>query len=523
MRSKFAILLAIAAVCVTTAWADWTSESLVTGGSGVTRQLLIANQRKLVYGTDGVGHLVWEGGPLSLNPYPYNFGIWYNRYNPGSGGRPGSWTADFAIAPAPKKSQGLRGVPCVALDGDGRTIHVVWEWSPWLKPGSCSLSYRRCTQDRRGNYKWDPIQLLYVAQSGIIPVVACVPSEPNHVLVCWRENVTGGSSAVIRFREYVKGAWTDVVRLDSALGLRYPSIAVASNGDVFVAYLGRDEGTSVRQIFVKTRTNGVWGERVDVAPGFTGLRWSTVAEVNPITTNPHIVFDRSWVVPYGAGEDTFDAVYHTYRNASGAWLTTPEVISEPRRYPTGGFDATMAFDGNGAAHVVWNDHVTTASRGIMYSYCSSEGGTWSTPECLTLYETYLTAFIAAEEPAHAIHVVWGRDYNFNCDEIWCKSNYLGGGGGGMAQPIALSQSGIELSPNPVKAGRVTVHYALPQAGPMTVTLLDVSGRAVRTQEVAASGVRGSVTIDVRGLSSGVYVARLVAGDLGVSKSLVVER
>jgi hypothetical protein len=59
---------------------------------------------------------------------------------------------------------------------------------------------------------------------------------------------------------------------------------------------------------------------------------------------------------------------------------------------------------------------------------------------------------------------------------------------------------------------------------MTVTLLDVSGRAVRR---SAFGVRssgeGSFNIDVSGLNAGVYVARLVAGDLSVSKSLVVER
>jgi hypothetical protein len=347
------------------------------------------------------------------------------------------------------------------------------------------------------------------------------------VLVCWHEDVKVGTGYchVIRFREFVNGAWTGVVRLDSVwppLYLGYPSMAVASNGDVFVAYQGDDRGTSVN-ISVKTRTNGVWGEKVNVAPGFTGLSFYPVIEVNPTTNNPHMVFEGWWVVPNGAGEDTLQAVLHTYRNASGDWLTTPEVISEPRRRPDAGYGPTMAFDGNGAAHVVWNDAVTTASRGIMYSYCSSEGGTWSTPECLTLYPPYYTQFIAAEEPAHAIHVVWGRDYNFNCDEIWWKSSYLGGDGP-EAQPTELSQSGIELFPNPAKSGRVTLQYSLPRAEPLAVTLLDVTGRAVWSSEfgVRSSG-EGSVAIDVRGLTAGVYVARLVAGDLSVSRSLVVGR
>jgi hypothetical protein len=274
---------------------------------------------------------------------------------------------------------------------------------------------------------------------------------------------------------------------------------------------------------VKTRHNGVWGEKVNVAPGFTWIGSSHVTEVNPTTNNPHVVFDGTWTVPNGAGEDTVRAVYHTFRNASGDWLTTPEVISEPRRHNTGGYGATMAFDGNGAAHVVWNDSVSSTSRGIMYSHCSSEGGAWSTPESITSYSPYYSQFIAADEYAHAIHVAWAKLVSLNYqEEIWCKSNYLGGGGS-QAEPMALSQSSIELHPNPTKAGRVTVQYSLPRAEPLRVALLDVSGRALRTQEVAASGVKGSVTIDVRGLSSGVYVARLVAGDLSVSKSLVVER
>jgi hypothetical protein len=533
MRSKFAMLLAIAAVCVTTAWADWTSESLVTGSQPVTRQMLGSNHHFLVYGTDGVGHLVWQGGPLSLNPYPYNFGIWYNRYNPGSGSRPGSWTTDFAIDPAPKKSSSLRAAPCVALDGDGRTIHVVWERQPYPGPfgaGSCSLRYRRCTQDKRGNDKWDPIQFLQTADGSFNPVVACVPNEPNHVLVCWSTSVVVGSSEysyVVRFREYVNGAWTQVVTLDS-IGkgpginayLWFPSITAASNGNVFVAYNQCYDEPLGYRLFVKTRTNGVWGEKVNVAPGFTSAQ-CPVAKVNPTTGNPHLVFNRRWVDALG---DTFEAIYHTFRNALGVWETPEVITSIPRAdnaLALGHY--SMAFLGNGAAYVAWKIDDPSADVGILYSQCSSEGGTWSAPELLTSYDHDFGPFIAAEEPAHSIHAAWGNHVNgITCDEIWWKS-YYPGGGGSQAEPMTLSQSRVELFPNPAKAGRVTVHYALPHAGPMTITLLDVSGRAVRPQEVAATDRSGSLSIDVRGLNAGVYVARLVAGDLSVSKSLVVGR
>jgi len=523
MRSRFAMLLAIAVVCVTTAWATWTSESLVTGSPNMARELAQWNcAHKVVFGTDGVGHLVWSGGP-----YPPTYhGVWYNRYNPGSGNQPGYWGADFAVAPKGKKENVGRASPCVALDGDGRTIHVVWTSGTRTGDVPDSVCYRMCTQDRYGKDKWGATLRLYAAKLIMPPVVACVPNEPNHVLVCWRhlvEHQPSGWSMVTRFREYVNGAWTAVVRLDSTyMSAQDPAaIAAAPNGDVFVAYQEYvfDRVPPGKRILVRTRHNGVWGEPIDVTQSFSSLSCERqTIEVNPITGNPHVVFERTWVVPNGEGLDTVRAVCHTFRNASGAWLTTPEVISASLH----GHLPTMAFVSNGAAHVVWRDSAPSSSCGIMYSYCSSEGGTWSTPEWLTSWLPSKGSFLAVDEARSAVHVVWGRN-TLAGDEIWWKSNYLGGGGGGMAQPIALSQSGIELFPNPAKAGRVTVHYALPQAGPMTVTLLDVSGRAVRTQQVAAAGPNGAFNVDVRGLNAGVYVARLVVGDVTVSKSLVLQR
>jgi hypothetical protein len=264
-----------------------------------------------------------------------------------------------------------------------------------------------------------------------------------------------------------------------------------------------------------------------VTKGFSSvlLRASNPIEVNPITGNPHVVFQRKTEVPNGEGLDTVFAVYHTFRNAAGDWLTTPEVISEPRRRSAGSLP-TMAFVGNGAAHVVWRDSVPFTSRGIMYSYCSSEGGTWSTPEWLTRYPQTGNGVpaLAAEESARSIHAAWGNYVNFGsgCNEIWWKSYYPGGGGGGMARSLALSQSGIELFPNPAKAGRVTVKYSLPRAEPLRVTLLDVSGRTVRRSSFEArSSAEGSFSIDVRGVNAGVYVVKLESGASSLTRKLVI--
>jgi hypothetical protein len=328
---------------------------------------------------------------------------------------------------------------------------------------------------------------------------------------------------VHRLREYVNGAWTAVVRLDSTYMAPQegPRLAAAPNGDVFVAYSLYDEGTSIKHVFVKTRHNGTWGQPVKVTAAFGSDQFTRYTlEVNPITNNPHVVFEGWTEVPAGESLVTVNTVYHTFRNSSGVWLTTPEAISEPHDAQFRHHYPAMAFVASGAAHVVWYDTVPPAGSGMMYRYCPSEGGAWSTPEWFSLYR--LTPYIAADAARNAVRVVWSNHLdNPYRDQIWWKSNYLGGGGS-QAESMAMPQSGIELFPNPATAGRVTVRYSLPRAEALTVTLLDVAGRALKTQEVAA-GMRGALSVDVSGLSAGVYVARLAAGDWTASRSLILQR
>jgi hypothetical protein len=501
MRSRFAMLLAIAAVCVTTAWADWTPEVLVTSDNA-GRSLYTNNGRKLAFASDGVGHVIWSGSG----------GIGGNRYDPASG-----WSSDYQVTQA-------GDAPSIALDADGTTIHAVWQNASWS-----GISYRRCVRKADGTDEWGPIVPLYQLGSVFEPAVASVPGEPNHVVVCWwREFTTSGKRGqlvnAIGFIECIDGVWGTAILLDQAGMRRCPSIAVAPNGDVLIAYFANDDNGTGRQIYVKTRHNGVWGSTVDVTPGMGSDKCNFPAiEVNPFTSNPHVVFNWMRVTQISKKvNDTTSAAYHTYRSTQGIWQT-PGPISVPRHGGGSGvlsYHPTIAFVGDGEAYAAWCEDFPAASHGVLYSYCSGEGGMWSAPAWLTSDPSgnYMDELphIAADEYAQTVHAVWDRG-----TEIWWRSNYLGGGGP-PAQPTALSQSRVELCPNPAKAGRVTVQYSLPRAEQLSVTLLDVTGRAVKTQEVAA-GRNGSVSIDVSDLTAGVYVARLVAGDLTVSKSLVVGR
>jgi hypothetical protein len=361
-----------------------------------------------------------------------------------------------------------------------------------------------------------------------------VPGDPNHLVACygWSYSSRGKLSAAIAFIECINGVWTTERRLDSAASVTRirPTIAVAPNGDVFIAYVGSDDNASGRQIYVKTRHNGVWGTTTDVTASLQSDQCTDPAiEVNTFTNNPHVVLNWYRVTQISRKvKDTTSAVYHTYRTSQGAWQT-PRPVSVPRHGGSGGVlmhAPTIAFVSAGTAYAAWHEDFPVTSRGNMYSYYSGEGGTWGAPAWLTSDTTASYSdehpHVAVDEASQTVHVVWDRWYPFHGGEteIWWRSSALGGGGG-MGRPVALSQSRIELFPNPARSGRVTIRYALPHTGPMAVTLLDVSGRVVKTQTIATTGSRGMFDLDAGGLQAGVYVLKLESGSRSQTRKLVI--
>jgi hypothetical protein len=519
MRTKFAIALAIVAVCVTAARADWNDEFQVTENS-LENWTGWTSAHNVVIGAvgvvDNVVHMVWTIG----------FDVYYKRYYPGSG-----WSEELKLG----DGGGTGAFPGIALDANGKDIHVVWRSRRSLRIGRTKISdetfyYLKCVVTGAGNGGWDenPTDLCVNAANTYFryyPCIACGAS--GQVVVAWKEIFSGVSSVV--FREYVSGEWQDeeVVAGPSEQTFQpyEPSIAADDDGNVFVSYTPSLAGSYKGHVFVKRRTSEGWQEPEDVTPGDDYFYRSAI-EVSPQTGNPHVVCMSSEV----DGVDTYDAwhIYHTYRTGEG-WEDL-ELISDPAE----GHDMSphMFFTGD-AAHVVWygedSDGVYDC---IKYASCPYEGGAWTNPVWLTSV-TNDSHVVSGSDIAGGtdgtLFAVWTRSditivrkKEVTKTQIWGMYN-TPEGDGGSAKPMALSQSCFELFPNPAKAGRVAVRYSLPRAGQMTVTLLDVSGRVVRTQEAAAAGRSGSVAIDVSGLTAGVYVARLVAGDLNVSKSLVVGR
>ena len=81
---------------------------------------------------------------------------------------------------------------------------------------------------------------------------------------------------------------------------------------------------------------------------------------------------------------------------------------------------------------------------------------------------------------------------------------------------------MTLSPSLLTGSVLHIEYGLSKAGPATVTLLDVAGRAVGKGNLIGART-GELSLDLRFLSAGVYLVRLDDGRSVVARKFVVQR
>ncbi|MEO0082245.1 MAG: T9SS type A sorting domain-containing protein [candidate division WOR-3 bacterium] len=84
-------------------------------------------------------------------------------------------------------------------------------------------------------------------------------------------------------------------------------------------------------------------------------------------------------------------------------------------------------------------------------------------------------------------------------------------GGEMAVRSAFGSIRLTVSPNPIGSGRATLMCSLPKPGPVSVRVCDAAGRCIVVCQLVAKSRRVGIPLDVRSLSSGVYLVQLDAG------------
>jgi len=79
-----------------------------------------------------------------------------------------------------------------------------------------------------------------------------------------------------------------------------------------------------------------------------------------------------------------------------------------------------------------------------------------------------------------------------------------------------------IAPNPLAGGFAALRYGLPKAGAARLSVYNMAGQTVMTRTFAA-GRSGSVSLDLRHLSNGVYLVKFSSEGFASSQKLVVRR
>jgi hypothetical protein len=97
------------------------------------------------------------------------------------------------------------------------------------------------------------------------------------------------------------------------------------------------------------------------------------------------------------------------------------------------------------------------------------------------------------------------------------------GASALAEAAVAEVALAGIAPNP-SAGSARVSFAVPEAGAVRLSVVDVRGRevAVLVDGPLAAG-RHEATLDSRSLAAGVYVVRLEAGGTVVTRQAVIVR
>ena len=507
MRLKLVTLLAVAGLFAALS-ANWGPEAAIT--SNRLENSTFGPAHKVVYGTDGVGHLVWTGGGNVGQP-----AVYYKRYYPKTG-----WTSDYKLA-----SNG--DSPSIVLDVNGKDIHVAW-WG-YKKVGSTNyhILYQKCVPGKTGTGGWvgTPTDLCNNA-AGHSYAGPCMAGGPGgQLVVTWVESWLSGADTVrtYGFREYAAGQWRAQEMIEDPIpSYRWsPSIATDVSGNVFVAYYGTRslQPKDSIHVYVKRRIGGVWQawENVTSSAGFPDTFVMAHVEVDPVTSYPHVVchsFHAEYPTP--GQQDPDYSVFHTYRSASG-W-TIPAMID------TTEWDLapSMVFAANGTAHVIWQE-----PRGIGYSSRDPETGVWSTPSEIAHNGSvsYRGASLTMG-PGGTLYGVWthydmsqGAQYPY---QIWgaSSSGSFGSQSAGAVEPVRGLT--LDVSPNPASRG-IVVGYALPAAGNVSLRFYDVGGKLVKTVDCGyLQAGNNAVRLSGLGLTRGAYILKLESCESSQTRKLVIE-
>jgi hypothetical protein len=199
-----------------------------------------------------------------------------------------------------------------------------------------------------------------------------------------------------------------------------------------------------------------------------------------------------------------DGKVYVFHIRDSVRLQVTHSAAAPAFGPAVQFDADYAYEGDGNApgEFCWDfgdgSPPEIAGAGVSHQFAGV------VPD--TIYKVSLKVTTASGRR------VWA------CDTVRVLAALRARRDGEPARELGAAMS---VKPNPLATGFATLRYSLPKPRQATLSVFDVTGRAVKAQDLAL-GRSGSLSLDLRHLAAGVYLVEVETDGFTARQKLVVQ-
>ncbi|MHA1218621.1 MAG: hypothetical protein ACTSO5_08060 [Candidatus Heimdallarchaeaceae archaeon] len=311
--------------------------------------------------------------------------------------------------------------PSLAVDLDGN-MHIAWtDYTDYAGSGTdTDIFYKRWETFTSSWTITEVVSTESTADSGSPSLAVDVL---GNVYIAWADETDyagSGTDADIFYKRWdaLSSLWTttNVVSTESTDGSDYPSLAVDTLGNVYIAWLDltayAGSGTD-HDIFYKhwDTASSIWTttEVISIVSTYNSYNPSIATDAEG---NVHITWDDRTIYA-GAGDD-FDIFYKRWNTSTSIWTTTEVVSTES----TGdSYDTSLAVDTLGNIHIAWYDLTDYAGAGtdmdIFYKRWDTATSLWTTTEVISTESTdhsYNPSL--AVDTLGNVHIAWEDNTNY---------------------------------------------------------------------------------------------------------------
>ncbi|SRR5579883_188551 len=402
-----------------------------------------------------------------------------------------------------------------------RDTSNVIEWNASTDPMALIMPDKEWMAIDRGNTPWHNnvyVAYAYVdAEHAVVQVLRKRPQDKNFSV-----------TATVSSPDLAFAQWT--------------TIGVERNGDVHVVFTGTSDTVNYALYHVVSHDGGSifspeqsvtpihlwWPPRKPDEDSIVGLRHSDNYPCSHLAIdtahdgNMYLVWSSTGV---HVNEHHGSQIYFTRSTDHGTtWSPLTTLTDDGLAHYTHHFYPSIAINKNGALSASWYDRRDDPNNLLTNYYCAistNAGLSWgknvrvsSAPTDFATTGEKNDLFSIGEYTQllttdHCLIPIWtdGRTQDGSL-KIYYAIQPLDASAAVQMAPITDEFALLDISPNPAK-NHVTIRYRLKNASPISLTLVDASGKAVRTlSETTIASGEHSTTMELSGLPTGGYFLRI---------------